>query len=110
MLNLIGDCVMKAIKFPEANIDLAKDQDEYITLPAYCDVDENEQPVQVNGVYRDQYGEMTVCFEADLTDAEIEEILLTRKIKVLYTGLTFWRGFQPMRMSTINPFKPQNNA
>jgi hypothetical protein len=103
--------MMKAVTFPEANINLAENQDEYNTLPAYCDVDENKQPVQVDGKDRDPYGEMTVCFEADLTDAEIKDILLTRKIKVWYTGLTFGQGFQPMIMTTNNPFKtPNDNA
>ena len=96
---------MKAVIFEEANIDLAKDQDEYITLPCYADVDENGRPVMIDEeTQRDPNGEMTCCYEADLSDEEIAKIIATRKIKVWYTGWTFWRGFQPMRMSITNPF------
>lgn len=77
---------MKAIDFTERTHMLAEDQPEYETLP-----------VHIND---SQECEFTSCFE--LTDEEIAEIVSTKKL--WYTQLTFGNPFQPVRMSTQNPF------
>lgn len=81
---------MISIEFPQANIPLAKDQPEYETL--YVHVDPNDPTLS-----------MTACFE--LSDEEIVELVKTRKL--WYTQLTFGQPFQPVRMSTQNPFVQQ---
>lgn len=78
---------MKSIKFPEVNIALAENQEEYETLYVHLDKEDSTQP-------------MTACFE--LTDEQIKEIVETKKI--WYTQLTFGNNFQPINMSTQNPF------
>lgn len=55
---------MKAIYFPEVNVEIAKNQPEYNTLPAYIS---NE-------------GVMVTCFE--FTDEEIQNIIKNKKIWV----------------------------
>lgn len=78
---------MKPVKFPQVNIEIAKEQDEYITLPA-CIIDEPE-------------GRIITCFE--LSDEEIKEIVETKKL--WHTQLSFRKPMQPISMSTQNPFK-----
>ena len=77
---------MRAIEFEQVTNRLAEDQPEYETLPVHITNDENR--------------EFTCCFE--LNKAEIDEIVKTGKL--WYTQLTFGNLFQPIRMSTENPF------
>lgn len=101
---------MRAVPFPEANISLAENQDEYETLPIYMDVDENKNPAyrrqrkdEGDGtelVLCDPMGQAICCFE--LNKEEIDEIVRTGKI--WHTQCTFWGAFQPINMSTQNPF------
>lgn len=104
---------MKAVQFPEANIQLAESQEEYETLPIWMDLDEDKQPTMtmmadaggnLSMQRRDPYGEAAYCME--LTDEEVEEIVRTRKIWGVQS--TFWNSFQPIRMSTQNPFNQPN--
>lgn len=73
---------MKPINFKDANTQIAKDQEEYNTLPAL--------------MIDDQYGTMITC-----THLSIKE-----RIKVLFTGRiwmsewTFKQKITPRRMST----------
>jgi hypothetical protein len=83
---------MKAVKFKEANIQLAEDQPEYETLPIYM-------PGK-NGVIDDPEGHATFCMR--LTKEEVREIVATHKIWI--TQLTFNNPFQPICMTTKNPF------
>lgn len=78
---------MKSVKFPEVNIHLAENQPEYETLYVHLDKNDPQFP-------------MTACFE--LTDEQIKEIVETRKI--WFTQLTFGGSFQPINLSTQNPF------
>lgn len=103
---------MRAVKFEQANIMLAESQDEYETLPIWMDVDENQRTVMVperqpNGtvrdVPRDKQGTAVACFE--LNKEEIDEIVKTGRI--FFTTLTFWQPYQPINMSTTNPFNQQ---
>lgn len=95
---------LKAITFPEANMNLAEEQYEYNTLPAWADVDENKHPIMIDETTpRDPNGQMVVCFE--LTDQDIENFIKHRK--VYYVGLTFWKGFQPMSLYSESPFIKQ---
>lgn len=78
---------MTSVKFDEANVALAENQPEYETLHIHYDVEDVE-------------GKMTACFK--LTDEEIAEIVATKKI--WHTQLTFGNNFQPIYMTTKNPF------
>lgn len=72
---------MKAIEFPEVNVRLAENQEEYETLPAYHDKEE---------------GTMTFCFK--LTADEINRIRATDEI--WFKILTFNKPMQPIMLST----------
>lgn len=78
---------MISADFPQRNVELGKDQPEYETLFAHVDTSVPERPV-------------TSCFE--LTDEEVAEIVATRKI--WHSQWTFGSPYQPIRMSTQNPF------
>lgn len=79
---------MEAITFKHVNLELAKDQEQYQTLPVHYDDSIPEGP-------------MTACFK--LTPEEIKQIILTGKL--WHTQWTFKKGFQPVAMSTSNPFE-----
>ena len=76
---------MKAIKFKQSDIEIAKDQDQYITLPAHIGRD----------------GVVTSCWS------------LSRKerVKVLLSGRLFLQVYafgsplQPLKMSIDNPLE-----
>jgi hypothetical protein len=74
---------MKAVKFPEMNIEIAKNQEEYLTLPAYI-----EKHPEGNG-------EVISCYQ--LTWKERIKVLFTGKI--WWTQLTFGKPLQPQRAS-----------
>jgi hypothetical protein len=78
---------MTPVQFPEANLQLGKDQPEYATLPVFLDKEDVQQP-------------MTACFQ--LSAAEIAEINATGQL--WYTQLTFGNPFQPVMLSTQKPF------
>ena len=73
---------MKAIEFPEANTQIAKDQPEYLTLPAY--VGEN-----------DPNGYMTTCWKGTIK----ERILFLFTGKMYLTIMTFRKPLQPLIMN-----------
>lgn len=79
---------MKSVEFPQVNLPLGKDQPQYETLFVHHDKERVEQP-------------MTSCFE--LNDEEIAEIIATRRI--WHEQWTFGNAFQPIRMSTQNPYQ-----
>lgn len=74
---------MTPVNFPEANIVLGANQPPY-------------EPLHAHHASDDPHGCVTCCFE--LTDAEIEELVLTRKLWM--RQLTFNRPFQPIALST----------
>ena len=78
---------MDAIKFPQHNVVLAENQPEYIPLPVFIDRNDPQVP-------------MTACFK--LNPDELKEIQKTGCLWL--TQLTFGQYFQPIRMSTQNPF------
>jgi hypothetical protein len=79
---------MISVEFPQVNCALAKDQEEYETLHVFVDTTIPERP-------------MTACFQ--LNKEEIDEIVRTGKL--WYTQYTFGHLFQPVSMSTQNPFQ-----
>lgn len=100
---------MKAVNFEQANIQLAESQEEYETLPLWMEVDENKRPNMTmmadagGNLFMqpcDPMGQAAYCME--LSDDEVDEIVKTRKIWGVQS--TFWNSFQPIRMSTSNPF------
>jgi len=72
---------MKSVDFDEANVELAKNQEEYNSVFASYDKDT---------------GHLVACFE--LTDKEIVELLITKKL--WYKQLTFKNPTQPFLMTT----------
>jgi hypothetical protein len=76
---------MKPIKFPEANTTFAKDQKQYLPLPAY----------------RDRTGLVVSCWHLSLVE----------RLRVLFTGRiwlqqhTFTRPLQPQSVSAKSPFE-----
>jgi len=78
---------MKPITFPQCNVKIAENQDEYLTLPAHH--------------AGDIQGTVTTCWE--LSPDEIEEVRKTGKI---YLQLwTFNQPVQPIQMHTTNPLE-----
>jgi hypothetical protein len=97
---------MKAIDFPQRNCMLAEDQPEYETLPVFVEMKEvivENKPgdPQLAILTKTIPWSMTACFE--LSDEELAEIILTKRI--FYTQMVFGSNFQPISMSTKNPFK-----
>lgn len=82
---------MEPVEFPQQTHVLAKDQPQYRPLPVHIDQTDESIP-------------MTCCFE--LSDEEIAEMAATKKL--WYTQCTFGNNFQPVRLSTQNPFTQQN--
>lgn len=78
---------MKPIEFPEQNVVVAKDQPEYIPLPAYV------SPGPTAGV--------TSCWE--LSPEDLAEVQRTGRVFV--TQLTFGGPLQPVRLGT--KFEPE---
>lgn len=73
---------MKIVEFPEANVKIAEDQEEYQTVPAFW-----------NG----KEGSIVYCFE--LTDAEIEQIKDQKRI--FFKQITFGQPMQPIQSSVF---------
>lgn len=79
---------MRALNFEQSNVNLAENQPEYNTLPAYfgkLGTEENETG-------------FVACFEVN--DEDLEKIAAFRKI--WYTQLTFGGKFQPMNLFVEN--------
>lgn len=99
---------MQSIQFPEANAALAKDQPEYQTL--YVHVQMADVPIKQPAADVHIIGQpktkkvpwaMTAYFE--LSDEEIAEVVRTKKI--WHTQMVMGNLFQPIMMSTQNPFE-----
>lgn len=78
---------MQPVEFSEQTHILAKDQPQYTPLPVHIDETNEATP-------------MTFCCE--LSDEEIAELVATKKL--WFTQSTFGKPFQPVRLSTQNPF------
>jgi hypothetical protein len=91
---------MNPIDFPQRNLMLAEDQPEYQTLPVHVErrlVDTKEGPKEI-------LWSMTVVYE--LSDDEIAELVATKKLH--YRQMLFGHQFQPIFISTKDPFVPEN--
>ena len=93
---------MKAIEFPQQHGIVAKDQPEYIPLPAHYKI----EPVKFkdadgNEVVKDTIMELTACFQ--LEPEEIAQVIATGKI--WYTQCVWGQNMQPIRMSVLSPFE-----
>jgi hypothetical protein len=91
---------MTPIDFPQRNLMLAEDQPEYQTLPVF--VDQREVPTQ-EGPKAIPWS-MTCVYE--FSDEEIAELIATRKL--FYRQMLFGHSFQPIFMSTKDPFIMEN--
>jgi hypothetical protein len=78
---------MEPIEFAQQTTVFAKDQPEYLPLPAHVSPD----------------GQVTSCWE--LTDAELATLQRTRKLWI--TQLTFNQMLQPILPQVFSPFIPQ---
>lgn len=77
---------MKAIEFPEVNVRIAEDQEQYETLPVYIDTEDPHSPT-------------TMCIELD--EEERKQVAETGRIWI--TTLTFMQAFHPIKMSFLKP-------
>lgn len=83
---------MQLIEFPEQTTVIAKDQPEYIPLPAYL-------------TFNDK-GEIVCCWG----------LTMRERIRVIFTGriwhhvLTFSQPLQPQRLSTFKPAMPKHET
>lgn len=75
---------MIPVKFPEQTVEVAKDQDEYLTLPAYQDEHETIS-----------------CWE--LTDEELHQLMTTRRLWIRQMNFGF--PLQPQLPQVENPFE-----
>lgn len=82
---------MKAITFPKANIELAKDQTQYNTLPAY------------HGQIGESPEETGFVFAMQLSDEELNTINHTKTI--WFAQMTFGRQFHPFSCWADDPFE-----
>jgi hypothetical protein len=96
---------MKFVEFPQVTSILAKNQPEYTPIPVHCK--------KKIGVFTASNGEkfnkefvnaMICCLE--LTDEQIAELVKTKRI--WYQQLLFGNNFQPMFLSTKDPFIEEN--
>lgn len=99
---------MIAVDFPQRNVMLAEEQEEYETLPVFCEYKEIIVPnkpsdPQLAIMTKVVPWSMTCCFE--LNKEEIDEIVRTGKL--WHTQMLYGHNFQPISMSTQNPFQPQ---
>lgn len=97
---------MLAVDFPERNMILAENQPEYEPMPVFCQMMDVMVPNKPNDpqlaiMYKTVPWSMTACFQ--LNKEEIDEIVKTGK--VWYTQMLFGNNFQPVVLSTENPFK-----
>jgi hypothetical protein len=95
---------MKFVDFPQRNVLLAEDQPEYQTLPVHVRYgttpgDVNEKGEQIQRPY-----DMTAVME--FTDEQIADIVAKKRI--YYRQMVFGNPFQPIFISTKNPFEPGN--
>jgi hypothetical protein len=91
---------MQPIDFPQRNQMLAEDQPEYQTLPIYVE----RRTVQTEEGPQSIPWSATAVYE--LSDEEIAELTATRKL--FYRQMMFGKPYQPMFMSTKDPFVPEN--
>ena len=76
---------MKLIEFPEQTVIIAKNQPQYIPLPAYISSDKNE---------------LTCCWELSL----LERIKLLFTGKIWHSILIFNKPLQPQLLQITKPF------
>ena len=91
---------MQPIDFPQSNLKLAESQPEYQTIPVFVD----KRTAQTEKGPVEYAHSMTCCYE--LTDEEIAEVIANKKI--FYRQMLFGNQFQPIFLSTKDPFVPQN--
>ena len=99
---------MIGVDFPQRNLMLAEDQEEYETLPVFVEMQDVIVPNKPNDpqlavMTKTVPWSMTCCFE--LNKEEIDEIVRTGKL--WYKQMLFGNMFQPISMSTQNPFTDQ---
>lgn len=97
---------MNPIDFPQRNLMLAEDQPEYQTLP--IDLKKVDTIDKEGNVQKDVPWEATACFELRLSKEEIAAIIASGKVAIWYRQSLFGSPFQPMFISTKNPYLPEN--
>jgi hypothetical protein len=91
---------MTPIDFPQRNLMLAEDQPEYQTLPTFVD----KRAVETEKGPKEIPWSMTCVYE--FTEEEIAEIVAKKKL--FCRQMLFGHSFQPIFMSTKDPFLPEN--
>lgn len=91
---------MRPIEFPEQTHVLAKDQPQYTPLPVHI----AQRTVTTADGEKTIPWSATCCYE--LTDEDIADIVANRKM--YYQQMLFGYQFQPVFLSTKDPFVPEN--
>lgn len=93
---------MKPVDFPQRNLLLAEDQEQYTTLPVQAEYKQVNHP----GGLKTVPWSMTSVHE--LSEEEIQDLIRTRKL--YYRQYLFGGQFQPMFISTKSPFEEEGKA
>jgi len=78
---------MNPVKFKGCNVTFAKNQPEYLPLPAH----------------RNASGKITVCYRLSVR----ERIIVLLKGKIWFQSLTFNKPLQPQKLSTYYPYEKE---
>lgn len=100
---------MKPIDFPQRNSMLAEHQPEYQTVPVFVEQKEVIVPNRPNDpqlAIMTQIVPWSMTAVYELSDEEITEIIANKKI--FYRQMLFGNNFQPMFLSTKDPFIEEN--
>lgn len=83
---------MRPVEFPEQDVVIAKDQPQYLPLPAYR--------------HRDETGALTFCWKLDLW----ERLYLLATGRLWHTVLAFGQPLQPQLLEVQRPAMPQRDV
>ena len=78
---------MKPVDFKGKNVTFAKNQDDYLPLPAYVGRDTNGNTCVVS------------CWE--MSDVELQEVMKTKRVFVII--LTYGKPLQPQNLEAYSP-------
>lgn len=95
---------MKAIDFPQRNVMLAEKQPEYETIPVHVVMKTVNYSDGKHQFTKELAWSMTCVYE--LSDEEIAEIMANKRL--FYRQMLFGHNFQPIFLSTKDPFIPEN--
>lgn len=100
---------MKFVEFPQVTSILAKDQPEYTPIPVHCQIKRGlfTDPDTGNHFEKDYVHKMVCCIQ--LSPEQLEEAK-NNGGRIWYQQLLFGNNFQPIFLSTKDPFIEENKA